>query len=142
MLLLIATYRSVLPSSFAKNRDSWERVAFGAGEAVWERGLVTKGLGICHGITGNAWPLLLLGDDQRISRALAMMVHAIDIPPMGSAPYRTPDNPYSLFEGLAGAVCAWADACAVITARLDLAKGNSLALGMPGLGGGGAVSML
>lgn len=33
--------------------------------------------------------------------------------------YRRPDRPYSLFEGLAGAVCAWADACVVIKERLD-----------------------
>lgn len=32
--------------------------------------------------------------------------------------YGTPDRPYSLFEGLAGVVCAWLDACVVIRARL------------------------
>ena len=29
-----------------------------------------------------------------------------------------PDTPYSLFEGLAGTVTAWAEACVVVLARL------------------------
>jgi hypothetical protein len=34
--------------------------ALKAGNAIWERGLVLKGNGICHGITGNAFALLLI----------------------------------------------------------------------------------
>jgi hypothetical protein len=29
-----------------------------------------------------------------------------------------PDNRFSLFEGLSGSMCAWADACAVIQVRI------------------------
>lgn len=65
--------------------------------------------------------------------------------------YGTPDRPYSLFEGLAGAVCAWLDACVIVKAQLsqhqnsgdDGASGISESevnihkqlLGIPGLGG-------
>lgn len=31
-----------------------------AGEAVWERGLLTKGPGACHGVSGSAFALLRL----------------------------------------------------------------------------------
>lgn len=63
-----------------------------------------------------------------------------------------PDTPYSLFEGLAGTICAWAEACVVITTRLrklekleraginikgDIDKEDEYELGIPGLGGVG-----
>lgn len=68
-----------------------------------------------------------------------------------------PDSPYSLFEGLAGTVCAWTEACAVIQTRLRkmeleeeragsrtspendevFEKLSLLQLGFPGLGGYG-----
>lgn len=59
-----------------------------------------------------------------LSRALAFLPHARETRPYNSAPatsdrdFRLPDDPYSLFEGLAGNVCAWADTCAVLKARL------------------------
>lgn len=45
--------------------------------------------------------------------------------------YRMPDRPYSLSEGLAGTICAWADACVVIQARLrkmDVGKHSSASI--------------
>jgi len=30
------------------------------GEAIWHRGLLLKGNGLCHGTTGNIYPLLTL----------------------------------------------------------------------------------
>ena len=30
------------------------------GEVIWKRGLVLKGNGLCHGITGNTYPFLTL----------------------------------------------------------------------------------
>ncbi|KAG8920348.1 hypothetical protein FRC02_000958, partial [Tulasnella sp. 418] len=88
--------------------------------------------------------------DQYISRALAFLLHATQLPPLkASQPlpgtYRTPDHPYSLFEGLAGAVCGWADACCLIKALLeggDLAAEDVGMLGMPGMGGVGPTGLL
>lgn len=129
-----------------------------ASERVWEEGLLSKGGGICHGIAGNAWPLLLIHDsfqydkeemgiaksnymgrtqttkvtavesgltgDYFLSRALSLMLHARETPPYhnptspASHIYRMPDHPFSLTEGLAGVVCAWADACVTVQMRL------------------------
>jgi len=36
------------------------RVAVDCGEVLWHRGLLLKGNGLCHGITGNAYPFLNL----------------------------------------------------------------------------------
>ncbi|WEW55847.1 hypothetical protein PRK78_001280 [Emydomyces testavorans] len=95
--------------------------------------------------------------DYFLSRAIALLLEARNTPPFkreeaGDGQYRMPDNPYSLFEGLAGTICAWAEACVVIAARLrsievDEIKGSDALssdrefrsdlqdeLGMPGLG--------
>lgn len=65
-----------------------------------------------------------LTGDYFLSRALALLLHARETRPYNrsaktvSNDYRMPDSPYSLFEGLAGTVCAWAEACAAIQTRL------------------------
>jgi hypothetical protein len=65
-----------------------------------------------------------LTGDFFLSRALAFMLHARDTKPYSASPasstkdYRMPDAPYDLFEGLAGILCAWADTCAVLQAKL------------------------
>ena len=175
----------------------WDEAIQLATERVWEEGLLSKGGSICHGIPGNAWPLLLLHDsfeygkersrrakqnynershtesitnvedgltgDYFLSRALAFLLHARKTRPYSrshkSSPnqYRMPDRPYSLFEGLAGTICAWSEACVIIEARLREMKldekGASYSttleddeifaqllqrrLGFPGLGGVG-----
>lgn len=72
------------------------------------------------------------------------MVHATELPPVLKdplLPYNTPDHPYSLFEGLAGAICAWADTCAVIKACLEK-KETVPVLGLPGLGGLGPAGII
>ena len=40
--------------------DQLTAAAVKAGEVVWERGLLLKGLGLCHGIAGNAYAFLTL----------------------------------------------------------------------------------
>ncbi|GAQ11127.1 hypothetical protein ALT_8448 [Aspergillus lentulus] len=167
LLLLGCTRRNrYLASNFWQ--PEWDKAIFLASERVWEEGLLSKGGSLCHGITGNAWPWLLLHDsceydvelletakrnygertktttveqpqpaltgDYFLSRALALLLHARETPPYNASPesstyvYRMPDRPYSLSEGLAGTICAWADACVVIQARLrkiDVEKGNA-----------------
>lgn len=175
----------------------WEIAARLATERVWEQGLLSKGGGLCHGITGNAWPLLMLHDvfeyspdalrrarenyhsrqrqgkkqqeipemlsgDYFLTRALAMILHARETQPYNHAKssrtasndYRLPDHPYSLFEGLAGMLCAWGETVAVLRARLrkmELGEAGEdeafkkciqQQLGFPCLGGNGAVGVL
>ncbi|KAL4995253.1 hypothetical protein BDV10DRAFT_175221 [Aspergillus recurvatus] len=175
-------------------KPSWNHAARLATDRVWEEGLLSKGGGLCHGIAGNAWPLLLLHDafeyksdlldkarqsytervsnpdptesplsgDYFLSRAIAMLLHALETPPYNPSPdgasnnYRMPDHPYSLFEGLSGTVCALAEAGIVVKARLrELEVGSGdidqdpvfrrlrqQQLGFPCLGGNGAPGVL
>jgi hypothetical protein len=83
---------------------------------------LSKGGGICHGITGNAWPLLSLAaagygitqdvgkssvenqtryliEDELLAKALCFLLEARKAPPFMPEPesrYRSPDNPYCL----------------------------------------------
>ncbi len=75
-----------------------------------------------------------------------MLVHATELPPLGkNKQYRTPDHPFSMFEGLAGAVCAWSEAVVVVQGRLakrDEFESRDLLLGLPCLGGVGARAVI
>lgn len=132
-----------------------------------------KGGGLCHGLCGNAWALLMVhvaleadierglglgsgetqaASDDFLARALTLLLLARDCPPYSAAVgissssfgFRLPDRPYSLFEGLAGELCAWAEACVAIQTRLcklGLGRGpgsvreyKGRELGFPGLG--------
>ena len=117
----------------------------------------------------SSFPSRISGDPRAniaLSRALAFLLTARHLPPndvartpsaagpssSSRAPpdhFRTPDHPFSLFEGLAGTICAWADACAVIRNRLrkDILEASGVdsdttaqphsrrVLGIPGMGG-------
>lgn len=110
-----------------------------------------------------------LKPDFFLSRALAFLLHARETRPYNCAPatserdYRLPDDPWSMFEGLAGNVCAWADTCAVLQARLRkeefcaekdcdsslglkqddiFQKAARRILGFPLIGGNGAIGLL
>ena len=91
-------------------------------QCVWQFGLLRKGFGTCHGITGNAYPLLCL---YRYTRQEEYYYQALQLAQgvwneeVKSAValfrdpqrYKTgiPDRPYSLMEGLAGTVCFFCD---------------------------------
>ncbi|MCJ1264682.1 LanC-like protein 2 [Lobaria immixta] len=61
-----------------------------------------------------------MSGDHFLSRALAFLQQATQTQPfnMQSDEYRMPDKPYGLYEGLSGTICAWAEACVVLVARL------------------------
>jgi Lanthionine synthetase C-like protein len=73
--------------------------ALAAGEDVWRRGLLRKGLGLCHGIAGNAYAFLALhaatGERGHLLRALRFASFAAD---NLTTLYSIPDHPASLFE--------------------------------------------
>lgn len=77
------------------------------GDVVWQRGLLKKGPGICHGIAGNGYVFLLLfkitGEQIYFNRAL-QFANFLQTEEFRSGT-RTPDCPYSLYEGIAGTVC-------------------------------------
>ncbi|KAK4531344.1 hypothetical protein CCYA_CCYA07G2201 [Cyanidiococcus yangmingshanensis] len=106
-----------------------------AGQVTWREGLLRKGPGLCHGIGGNAYALLLCyqicGNTmpdalEWLKRALAfadfLVSHADqrnESPNVSTGeriPWmlygegtRIPDHPYSLFEGIAGFGCLLVD---------------------------------
>jgi len=88
------------------------------GQVVWIRGLLRKGLGLCHGIPGNGFALLKLHPTGEVwlNRALHFAVFAVE---HKEELLPEADRPYSLFEGLAGAVCFWA-------ATLKAARGTKV----------------
>ncbi|KAJ8951528.1 hypothetical protein NQ314_007666 [Rhamnusium bicolor] len=80
-------------------------------DLIWEKGLLKKGPGLCHGVAGNGYVFLVL---YRLTRQPKYLYRAIrfyqfmDTNDFKSGT-RIPDNPYSLYEGLAGTACYLAD---------------------------------
>ena len=72
-----------------------------AADVVWERGLLRKGNGLCHGVAGNAYCFLSLyrctGNDKFLWRARQFALAAESHEVLDQQ--RRPDSPYSLFEG-------------------------------------------
>ncbi|KAL3307842.1 hypothetical protein Ciccas_013634, partial [Cichlidogyrus casuarinus] len=82
------------------------------GNVIWERGLLQKGTGLCHGIAGNGYVFLVLyrltKEAQWLHRASNFAAQIKSLLDDGSI-LTTPDNPFSLFEGLAGTASFFAD---------------------------------
>nr|XP_050858177.1 lanC-like protein 2 isoform X1 [Vespula vulgaris]XP_050858178.1 lanC-like protein 2 isoform X1 [Vespula vulgaris] len=79
--------------------------AIQCGEVIWARGLLKKGYGICHGVSGNAYTFLHLyqqtKDLKYLYRACKYAEWCFNY---GVNQNRIPDRPFSLFEGLAGVI--------------------------------------
>lgn len=88
-------------------------------DVIWGRGLLKKGLGLCHGISGNGYAFLALyrttGESKWLMRArhfaafMAKHLRTGRHNVFESALLLQPDRPASLYEGLAGATCFLAD---------------------------------
>ena len=65
---------SVYATDEAESAEKYMASAKLAADCVWERGLVVKGLMLCHGISGNTYMQLLMHkatkDDKYLYRAL------------------------------------------------------------------------
>ena len=84
---------------------------FKAGELVWNKGLLKKGPGICHGVAGNGYVFLLL---YRLTSDRLYLFRAAKFAEFLNEPQflreaRKPDSPFSLYEGFAGTLCFLAD---------------------------------
>ncbi|KAK3248405.1 hypothetical protein CYMTET_42130 [Cymbomonas tetramitiformis] len=111
------------PHVSGTTRHALREAALKAGEVVWERGVILKGTGLCHGVAGNAYAFLTLyrltGDGTHLlrARAFAELTRDTDVlRAQAEAPDRqrkvpgVPDSPCSLMEGSAGLVCFLLDA--------------------------------
>ena len=78
---------------------------------MWQKGLLLKGPGICHGVAGCGYVFLLLyrltSDERHLHRALQFAEFMFSEQFLSAA--RIPDMPYSLYEGLAGTACFLVD---------------------------------
>ncbi|KAF3796216.1 LanC-like protein [Nymphaea thermarum] len=87
--------------------EQFAEAAEDAGEVVWRRGLL-KRLGICHGVSGNAYVFLslyrLTGKQEYLYKAKAFAAFLLDGASrlISSGEMHGGDNPYSLFEGMGG----------------------------------------
>ncbi|XP_071400523.1 lanC-like protein 2 [Centroberyx affinis] len=85
--------------------EKYLKEAAECGEVIWQRGLLRKGYGICHGTAGNGYAFLslyqLTQDKKYLYRACKFAEWCLDY---GTHGCRIPDRPYSLFEGMAGAI--------------------------------------
>lgn len=83
--------------------DDYLHLARQAAEVVWEKGLLLKGVGLCHGIGGNGLALLTMyretNDEVYLHRARAFALVGLD---KLSDLLHVPDRPFSLFEGVGG----------------------------------------
>ncbi|XP_058822103.1 lanC-like protein 3 homolog [Topomyia yanbarensis] len=80
-------------------------------EAIWRQGLLRKGPGICHGVAGNGYAFLLMyrltQEKKYLYRAAKFMEFLTTDQFVEEA--RSPDRPFSLYEGFAGTVCFLVD---------------------------------
>ncbi|KAM9489259.1 lanC-like protein 2 [Clarias gariepinus] len=85
--------------------EKYLKDAVECGEVIWQRGLLRKGYGICHGTAGNGYAFLTLykltQEQKYLYRACKFAEWCLDY---GTHGCRIPDRPYSLFEGMAGAI--------------------------------------
>jgi lantibiotic modifying enzyme len=93
--------------------------ALRAGEDLWNRGLLRKGRSLCHGVSGNGYSFLHLynttGDVKWLHRAqmFAIIMGYDEDYDKSTKTYDDgqrmkigePDHPYSLMEGISGAIC-------------------------------------
>ncbi|KAK3510470.1 hypothetical protein QTP70_008671 [Hemibagrus guttatus] len=92
--------------------------AMQCGEVIWHRGLLKKGYGLCHGAAGNAYAFLALykltQEPKHLYRACIFADWCMNY---GKHGCRTPDTPFSLFEGMAGTIYFLADLLQPSTAK-------------------------
>ncbi|KZT61251.1 hypothetical protein CALCODRAFT_24311 [Calocera cornea HHB12733] len=147
-----------IPRSIVQKRQNRDKCWDDCLEFIWREGILSKGICICHGITGNAVPFLAKAaydlkqgktDSLSLGRALAMLRLATGLPPLnmpqseqsltrpdGEPAFRPLMLPYYLFQGLAGALCVWADALVLLNnAAQEVENVTSGMIGFPLCGG-------
>ncbi|EPS98191.1 hypothetical protein FOMPIDRAFT_1127156, partial [Fomitopsis schrenkii] len=108
------------------------------GELVYTHGLLRKGVGLCHGVAGNVYALLAVSDFLDSGNNTYWLARAVHLAHLATeysklerkGDMRVPDDPYGLYEGVAGMCCAWAE----VLVRLGVKSrgGARKGSGMPG----------
>ncbi|CAK5123820.1 unnamed protein product [Meloidogyne enterolobii] len=92
------------------------------GNLIWKKGILAKGPGICHGIAGSGYGLLLLYRFTREEEWLnkAKTFGFIMLSKSFKKEARIPDRPWSLFEGWSGALCFLVDLLEPLKAQFPM----------------------
>jgi len=87
-----------------------------ASNCTWMRGILTKGLMLCHGVSGNTYQFLYmynaLQNPKYLWRAIKFQEYALSTPILTNpAIMRVPTpSPYAMFDGsYCGAIAIWSD---------------------------------
>lgn len=102
--------------------EEFKQAAMDAGDVVWNRGLL-KRVGICHGISGNAYVFLslyqLTGNVEYLYKAKAFACFLLDRAQklISEGIMHGGDSPYSLFEGIGGMAYLFLDMIEPASAR-------------------------
>ncbi|CAF1244844.1 unnamed protein product [Didymodactylos carnosus] len=109
--LFIKAYEVIITGN-----TSYLQQAVNATNVIWHRGILRKGYSLCHGTAGNGYIFLALfkvtQDMRYLHRAIKFAEWILNY---GNHPLSIiPDNPLSLFQGLAGTLHFMAD---VLTPR-------------------------
>eukprot|EP00928_Gymnodinium_smaydae_P040385 TRINITY_DN27389_c0_g1_i2.p1 TRINITY_DN27389_c0_g1~~TRINITY_DN27389_c0_g1_i2.p1 ORF type:complete len:420 (-),score=43.18 TRINITY_DN27389_c0_g1_i2:68-1327(-) len=115
---------AVAADKLGDSSTRFRTAAVKAADVVWERGIILKGNGLCHGIAGNGYTFLslyrLTGDRAYLlkAHAFATLLHHAPLQQLIAQqpdPQRrvqgVPDSPSSLMEGSAGVICFLLDLC-------------------------------
>lgn len=85
--------------------EDYRKTAIECGEVIWNRGLLKKGCGICHGVAGNAYSFINLYQETKdikyLYRACKFAEWCFDPEEHQT---KNADRPFSLYEGLAGTI--------------------------------------
>jgi hypothetical protein len=124
-------------------REKYAQALVDGANLTYERGLLRKGVGLCHGVSGSVFTLLSAADyfdevhpgsgerEKWLARATHLALLGIKWPELTEkGEMTTPDRPWSLYEGLAGMCTAWAAMAHRLGAE---AEGKPVrTLGLPG----------
>ena len=87
------------------NDSKYLNAAESCGTVTWERGILHKGYGLCHGTAGNAYVFIKLYQTTKNPKYLYNAVKFSEwCKDYGKHGCRIADRPLSLFEGLAGTI--------------------------------------
>ncbi|KAF8218307.1 hypothetical protein K438DRAFT_1914254 [Mycena galopus ATCC 62051] len=155
LLLLCTVLRCATPTSAAPLLGKVIASVQASAALVYRHGLLSKGVGLCHGVGGSVFALLAVSDvldparnqqtkpsksksngntNSQVNEDNYYLVRAVHLAQLAASPETrgqmgVPDHPWSLYEGMAGMCCAWAE----VLRRVTLKQGRPCERsGMPG----------
>ncbi|KAF8908178.1 hypothetical protein CPB84DRAFT_1674366 [Gymnopilus junonius] len=142
MIILLSTalrifqdYQQKLTATNSLERRIRRSIESGA-SLTYKNGLLRKGVGLCHGVAGSVYALVAASDALDTSSKKEFFTKAAHLAFLGtlhedmtsSGEMSVPDHPLSLYEGLAGACCAWAE----VLCRMNTNDSHRSHCGFPG----------